>query len=133
MIEFIVQLLIWGSLIFIVWYYFNKKAVQKEIEERLETEMLTARENLFKLVETEIGPRAVENLRNKKIWTGMPKELIPFVAGQPHDIKESVVMNIRDEKWCYGASQYRYAGQTRYKYAREINVQNNIVIGWREN
>jgi hypothetical protein len=131
--EFIAQVVIWSSLIFIIWYYFNKKAVQKEIEERLESEMLTARENLLKLVETEVGSRAVANLRNNVLWTGMPKELIPFIAGKPHNIKESVSMNIRDEKWCYGASQYRYAGLTRYKYSLEIHVQNNIVVGWREN
>ncbi len=129
---FIAHLVIWNSVIFIFWYYYNKKSVQKDLEEKLEQEMITARENLFHLVESTLGKAEADNVRDKIIWTGMPKELLAFVMGKPHDIKESVSMGNRDETWLYGTSIYRYAGEMRYRYKFEVYVQNNMVTGWRD-
>lgn len=124
------HLIVWGSLAFIIYYYFKSKKDRKRLEELAFMDFDNSREKLYNIVGQVLGNWEENCLREDKIWTSMPKPLLLFIKGRPHDIKESVTSGNRNETWYYKASSYKYRGQTKYKYGFQVNLHNNIVTGW---
>jgi hypothetical protein len=72
--------------------------------------------------------KAVKTL-NKGIWIDMPKHGLIASLGKPADIKENVSKDKVKLKYLYGKSETS-RGTTKYK--TEVNLENDLVVGWKE-
>lgn len=89
--------------------------------------------SLFKYVEKMIKctefPQFEENILNKTITQNMPSELVNYIFGKPGDIKQQVLKNKTK-------LQYFYSGYTTnrntIKYRLRVDLEDNLVVGWKD-
>ena len=128
--QIIGQILIWGSLGLIIYWYFKEKKSKAEMERTFSNRYENAKIELYDVIEKTLGKYEADNVKNKKIWVNMPKTLLLYVMGNPHDKKVSVSKDNQTEIWQYNPSEYKYGGKIRYKYSFQVTLVNNRVTGW---
>ncbi|MFO7258787.1 MAG: hypothetical protein DIU61_013880 [Bacteroidota bacterium] len=126
------HVLIWGTLILIVAWYFWAKRKKKRTLMRCLDERLNAEKELIETVGRVLGAQEAQCVAEKVIWVNMPKSLLRYIKGEPGEIKETVAYGTRSESWFYGGSPYRYAGQIRFRYQFKVTVLNDVVTGWED-
>jgi hypothetical protein len=102
------------------------KQAQKQSLELL----MAVRDKMYDVIRKTLGKNAVESVRNKSLWEGMPECLI-FLMIKPHpdDVKETRTPdNIHKIYYFYPILNARK--NARKKYNVEIHVENKKVTYW---
>jgi len=102
---------------------YNLDAINAEKERiRLSNENRQRLINLY-------GEEAAENILNGKIWQGMTKDMLMESVGSPSSSKETVTKTAKKEKYYYG--RY-YTDRGTEKFKVEVQLENNILVGWKD-
>lgn len=117
--------------LYIYGLYLNSKRLKIAYLQAKE-KYIEAEQNLFNEVEDILGVYDLNRLKSNKIWIEMPKCLIYYSWGKPHDIKKNVSQANTYEYWYYGPKPYKYNGEIRYKYETQVEIHNSFVTGWKD-
>lgn len=111
--------------LYLIKLFINRGKVKKEFDE--------ATQELHSIVRQTLGKSALDALKEKGIWLGMPKCLIYYCFGEPHDTVKTVNKEGVYENFYFGPLPYKYGGQTKYKYKREIHTTDSLVTNIKKN
>lgn len=126
------HVLVWGTFVPIVLWYFLAKRKKKRTLLRCLNERQNAEAELIETVGQVLGSQEAQCVADKLIWVDMPKSLLLYIKGRPDEIKETVAYGNRSENWFYGGSPYQYAGQIRFRYQFQVTISNDAVTGWKD-
>jgi len=108
----------------------------KTFDERLIEEMLLGEEaekaeeeKRRKDIIKKYGKKNAEKVLNKEIFLDMTKAMLVDARGEPDDKKENVSKDLVKLKCYYGKTETS-RGTTKYKY--EVNLENDLVVGWKD-
>ena len=73
------------------------------------------------------NPELAENVSNKKMWIGMPRNLLLIARGVPDDVKNSYYQNTVIQKCYYGV--YKTLLNNK-RYRLEVTLENDEVVSW---
>ena len=73
--------------------------------------------------------KLVNDERVKNYWIDMPLEMLIASLGNPDDSKENVTKTIKKKRLFYNGRR-NIQGGISYEY--QIDIENNLVVGWKE-
>ena len=117
-----VSLILTGIAIGVFYEYLKQKEEEQEIIKQAEE--FSQREKYYV---KKYGDNFGSAIANKKIMVGMTKEMLIESWGQPGSVKQTVYKNSVKEKCYYAPRETR---QNTIKYQQQVNLENNIVVGW---
>ncbi|TAF75982.1 MAG: hypothetical protein EAZ53_04650 [Bacteroidetes bacterium] len=128
-------LLIWGSLIYLIYFHLKSKSEFKKKTESLEQIHHESTNEVKNQLREIYGDEIAESPYKKEmrnIQIGMPDILVKLIWGNPNEKKETFDGITKSEQWFYGESTYRYAGETRKKFNTKLVLENGYLVSWQD-
>ena len=82
-----------------------------------------------KRINKEYEGEIAEKLLKKELFIDMTKQMLVDALGEPDDKKETVFKNKVKLKYLYGKTSTS-RGTTKYK--TQVNLENDLVVGWKD-
>ena len=109
-------LLILGSIIYIIYVYYDNYKKKEEAIKKERIDYLTSKYR---------NKQIVDRIINQTIWKGETAEQLRDSLDEPASMEKQVLKNTNKETWKYNAD-----GVNRYKL--RILLKNGRVIGWKQ-